>query len=246
MNKRYSIKTIYAICSIISMIVGPIFAILGVILLFFSPIGKLFSIFIILTGLFLSFQGKAVASNEININDDFVYIKQGLGFKITEQKLDYNDIISVKGNKGGGVLFDTKTGVISVAYIDCAVECAELINERLKNGKFDMESRYIETETDKMADSNREIVKRINKLNNNRIVKENEHRCKTCGYIQSKTIQRCLKCGQLIEENDDIDISEEKYIEIICDNCQNHISVSKKTFSGNGSIICPKCQSKIR
>lgn len=199
MNKRFGVKNIYAICSLVFIIVGPLLMIAGILLLLFLPIGKLFSVFIVLIGIACLCRGKTVGMNEININDDYVYIKYGISFKTTEKKLEYKEINSVKGNAAGGVIFDTKMGIISVAYIDRAVECAELINYRLTNGKFDVENTTVEVKENTDISMDDKIEEKMKELSTNRPVRENEHKCKNCGHVQSKTIQRCLKCGQLIQ-----------------------------------------------
>jgi len=188
MNKRFGIKSIYAICSLVFIIIGPLIAIAGILLLLFSPIGKFFSILFALIGIGCFFRGKTIGMNEINISDDYVYIKYGLSFKTTEKKIEYNEINSVRGNKGGGVIFDTKMGIISVVYIDRAVECAELINYRLINGEFDIKNTTVEVKENTDISTDEKIVERMKELSVSRPVRENEHKCKNCGYVQSKMI----------------------------------------------------------
>lgn len=200
MNKRFGVKKLYAICSLASMIIGPLFIITGIGLLIFSPIGKLISLFIILFGVYFIFQGKVIANNEININDDYVYIKSGVGFKTSEKRIDYNEILSVKGNSGGGVAFDTKIGIITAFYIDNAVECAGIINDRIKNDSFNAEKENYQIYNEDKANDEINVSNKVDRIFNVNIpVDENHHQCQNCSHVQRKEINRCLKCGELIE-----------------------------------------------
>ncbi|WP_294777885.1 hypothetical protein [uncultured Eubacterium sp.] len=44
------------------------------------------------------------------------------------------------------------------------------------------------------------VVEQFSENLKDRIPNENEHLCPNCGNIQSKSINRCLKCGQLISK----------------------------------------------
>lgn len=42
------------------------------------------------------------------------------------------------------------------------------------------------------------VVEELNKNMKDKIPNENEHKCPNCGNVQNKSINRCLKCGQMI------------------------------------------------
>ncbi len=133
MNKQFKITKKYKIFSIAFIIMGCIVFTEGIIMLFFSSAIRLIPIIMILIS-FLNFFPASCIKNEINVNDDYVYIKSSLVIKPVKKRLEYSDIISVKSDKNS-ILFNTKTGRIIVLYIDQIEECVKLINDKITDGE---------------------------------------------------------------------------------------------------------------
>ncbi len=76
------------------------------------------------------------------------------------------------------------------------------------------------------------IMEHFEEVLQNRTPSDNEHQCQNCGNIQSKQIQRCLNCSELIEDNTD-----NGTIIKVCPNCQ-------ATLEDN-QCFCANCGAKI-
>lgn len=79
---------------------------------------------------------------------------------------------------------------------------------------------------------NETTIEYFNEKMQNRIPNEDEHQCSKCGSIQSKTIRRCLKCAELINDDTNNEINQR-----LCPNCQAPLD--------DDQYFCTNCGTKI-
>lgn len=81
------------------------------------------------------------------------------------------------------------------------------------------------------------IIEYFKEKMQNRVPNKDEHQCSKCGNIQSKSIKRCLKCEELIDDIDN-EINQR-----LCPNCQRPIEEDQYFCTNCGMRI--ECEDEI-
>lgn len=93
-----------------------------------------------------------------------------------------------------GIVFSIISSALLMAFATLAEDISVIrqINKKLKLISFDIKNNRLNVKNENTnTNSSKKVVDRTI---------EEKHKCQKCGHVQRKEINRCLKCGEFIED----------------------------------------------